>query len=253
MTPTQVGMRCPECARQRTPVRTLRSIRPQGPLVTYVLIAINVLVFFADGHSITAAGGGGSGNSIWTHSVLFGPSIKVNHEYWRLLTSGFLHENLLHILFNMYFLFVIGSMLEPAIGRTRFATVYFVALLAGSLGALIATVDTPTVGASGACFGIMGATAVELRNRGIGLFESQIGGLIVINLILSFTISGISVGGHIGGLIGGALAMGAFHEGDRRRMPALGLIAGVILACIAVGGGIVAAQHALSLPPGFTL
>jgi len=130
MTPTPVGMRCPECARDRTKVKTIRS-RTSVPTVTEILIAINVIVFFAE----TATGaplGGGGGGTIFDKGFLLGPYIAQNHEYWRLVTAGFLHDGLLHIVFNMFFLFVMGRMLEPAIGSVKFAAVYFASLLAGS-------------------------------------------------------------------------------------------------------------------------
>src|SRR5690242_5047962 len=88
MTPTPVGMRCPECARDRTKVKTIRSTRVSGPVVTQALITINVVVFLAE----TAAGaplGGGGGGYIFNHGALWGPVIAHNNEYWRLFTSGF--------------------------------------------------------------------------------------------------------------------------------------------------------------------
>ena len=116
----------------------------------------------------------------------------------------------------MYLLYLLGMMLEPAIGSVRFAVIYFTALLAGSFGVVFAT-DTASLGASGAIFGLMGAAVVELRARGISVQESGIGGLIVINLILSFTLANISVGAHIGGLIGGFLAGLAIRAADDRQ------------------------------------
>jgi membrane associated rhomboid family serine protease len=162
-------------------------------------------------------------------------------EYWRLVTSGFLHANLWHIGLNMYLLWILGGMLEPAIGKVRFLVVYFTALLGGAFGALVVSPLSPTVGASGAIFGLMGATAVVMHRRGINIFEAGIGGLILINLVLSFVIPGISVGGHLGGLVAGALAMLAIHEADRHRQPVYGYIAaGVVAAAMVVGSILVA-------------
>ena len=118
---------------------------------------------------------------------------------------GFLHENLLHIGFNMYLLYLLGQMLEPALGSLRFAAIYFTALLAGSLGALLATA-APTLGASGAVFGLMGAAAVELRARGLSVMRVGHRRADPHQPVLSFTSPNISVGAHVGGLIGGALA-----------------------------------------------
>jgi membrane associated rhomboid family serine protease len=215
MTPTPVGMRCPECSKQRTKVRTLRSTTSE-PVVTYSLIAINVIVFLAEGQF--GFGSTNGGTELFRRFALDGPDVA-NGDYWRIVTSGFLHAGLLHILFNMYLLYLLGNMLEPAIGSVRFALVYFVSLFAGSLGALIVSPDTLTVGASGAVFGLMGAAAVELSARGINPMETGIGGLIIFNLLFSFVFSGISIGGHIGGLIGGALTGFLFLQADQRHIP----------------------------------
>ena len=235
MTPTPVGMRCPECAGQRTKVRTLRSTTSE-PVVTYVLIAVNVILFLAEGRFGVGSQSGGS--TLYDKFALFGPSVA-GGDWWRIVTGGFLHAGLLHILFNMYLLYLLGQMLEPAIGSVRFGLIYTVALLSGSLGALVVSPDAVTVGASGAVFGLMGAAAVELRARGINPFDTGIGGLIVFNLIFSFVFSGISIGGHIGGLIGGAAAGFLFLEADRRRIPqqaALGLSVALaaVVAAVAV-------------------
>jgi membrane associated rhomboid family serine protease len=166
--------------------------------------------------------------------VLFREAIAHgNNQYWRLLTSAFLHENFVHIGFNMYLLYMLGLMLEPAIGSVRFAVIYFTALFAGSFGVVFAT-TAPSLGASGAIFGLMGAAVVELRARGLSVQQSGIGGLIVLNLILSFTLANISIGAHIGGLIGGFAAGYAIRTADDRRVPALGLIACVLLSAVAI-------------------
>jgi membrane associated rhomboid family serine protease len=235
MTPTPVGMRCPECSRDRTKARTLRSTSSE-PVVTFVLIAINVLVFLAEGRFGVGSQSGGS--TLYEKFALFGPAVA-DGDYWRIATSGFLHAGLLHILFNMYLLYLLGQMLEPAIGSVRFALIYTVALFAGSLGALIVSPDAVTVGASGAVFGLMGAAAVELRARGINPFETNIGGLIIFNLLFSFVFSGISIGGHIGGLIGGAAAGFLFLQADERRLPrqaAIGL--SVALAAVVAAAAV---------------
>ncbi len=236
MTTTPVGMRCPECARQRTKVMSARNISAI-PRVTYALIAINVLAFLTEQGQFTLFGSEIHGTVI-DEGVLFREAIAAGHsQYWRLLTSGFLHENFIHIGFNMYLLYLMGMMLEPAIGSVRFAAIYFTALLTGSFGVVFAT-STASLGASGAVFGLMGAAVVELRSRGISVQQSGIGGLIVINLILSFTLANISVGAHIGGLIGGFIVGLAFREADARRVPALGLVACVLLSAAAVFGAI---------------
>jgi membrane associated rhomboid family serine protease len=233
MTTTPVGMRCPECAGERTKVVRMRTMA-RTPRVTYALIAMNVAAFLTEQGQFTLFGSSIHGRVI-EEGVLWRPAIAEG-QYWRLITGAFLHENLLHIGFNMYLLYLLGMMLEPAIGSLRFGAIYFTSLLAGSFGALFATA-APSLGASGAIFGLMGAAVVELRARRLSVMEG-IGGLIVINLILSFTLSNISVGAHVGGLIGGFLAGTAIRQADRRNLPAAGILACVLLSAACVAGAI---------------
>jgi membrane associated rhomboid family serine protease len=235
MTTTPVGMRCPECAKQRTKVMRVRDTSAR-PRVTLALIAVNVIVFLTEQGQFSIFGTGIHGTVI-NEGVLDRFNLAMEHQYWRLITAGFLHENLLHIGFNMYLLYLLGTMLEPAMGSVRFAAVYFTSLLAGSFGAVLATA-APSLGASGAVFGLMGAAVVELRARRLSVMESGIGGLIVLNLILSFSLANISVGAHVGGLIGGALAALAIRAADRRNLGPLGVIACVALSAAAVAGAI---------------
>lgn len=238
MTPTQVGMRCPECARQRTRVVKARSRGPAVPRITYGLIALNVVVFLAEAHQFSLSGS--ATGTIVEHGILSRALISESHQYYRLITSAFLHASLLHIGFNMYLLYLLGSMLEPEIGSLRFGAIYLTSLLAGSFGALLAT-DAATLGASGAIFGLMGAAAVELRSRGLQVMQSGIGIMIIVSLVFSFTAPNISVGAHIGGLIGGAIAGWAIKAGDRRRAPAIGLALCAVMCVAAVAGSLLVA------------
>ncbi|HVW17034.1 MAG TPA: rhomboid family intramembrane serine protease [Solirubrobacteraceae bacterium] len=244
MTPTPVGMRCPECARQRTKVRDMRAVSRSGePSVTIALIVVNVILFLGSG---TFGFGNASGNSLFRHLALDGPHIRFGHDYYRLITGGFLHANILHIAFNMYLLWWLGRELERELGSVRFGALYLASLLAGSCGALIVTPNSYTVGASGAVFGLMGAMFIEMRARGIDPFAGgiwgSIGGLIVINLVFSFAVGGISIGGHIGGLIGGGLAAWLGIESIRRRLPRWAPVAAsVAIAVVAVAGALAAA------------
>lgn len=222
MTPTSVGMRCPECGGQTTTVRRAVTPRADEPMLTYVLLGIIVLVqlgAMASGANATGSQFGGS--QLITDGAVSRPAVA-DGELWRLLTSGFLHAGLLHLMFNGFALYVLGTMLEPAIGRMRFAVVYSVSLLAGSFGALLLEPHGLTVGASGAIFGLMAAAVVIMRNRGINPMESGIGLWLGINLVFTFAIPGISIGGHLGGLVGGAVAAGLmFDLRDSVRMPAI--------------------------------
>jgi membrane associated rhomboid family serine protease len=254
MTPTSVGMRCPECARDRTRVRTIRSTSGI-PVVTRALIALNVIVFLVETASGVRLGGCSVGcGSVWSHGVLFGPSIADQHQYWRILTGGFLHDGIFHIAVNMLSLYFVGSALEPAIGRFNFAAIYFASLLAGSFGALLFQPDVPTVGASGAIFGIFGALIVVAYHRGIPIWQSGLGMVLVLNLVFSVTFSGISVGGHLGGLVAGVICGEiAIQWTERRRLPALALTGIAVVAVASVAGALaVAGGHGLT-PSGLTL
>jgi membrane associated rhomboid family serine protease len=238
MTPTPVGMRCPECSKDRTQVRTI-STPSDEPVVTYVLIAVNVLAFLgslAGGGAVATRGGG----SVIDNGALFGPDIA-NGEYWRLVTSGFLHAGLIHIAFNMYLLYILGTLLEPALGRGRFIVLYFTSLLGGSLGALAIQPDSLTVGASGAVFGLMAGAVVMMRARGFDPMASGIPALIALNLLITFVFPGISIGGHIGGLVAGAVSAYVLVSlGDRARSLAV-----PILVCLCLAGAEVAAAIAV--------
>jgi membrane associated rhomboid family serine protease len=236
-------MRCPECSRQRTPVTRMRDMATI-PRATYTLIALNVIVFLTEQGQFSIYGTGIYGRVV-DESFLARAPIAEGHQYWRLVSSGFIHENLLHIAFNMYLLYLLGLLLEPAIGSARFTVIYFTSLLAGSCGVMFATA-APSVGASGAVFGLMGAAVVELRARRIGVMQSGIGGLILINLVLSFTLANISVGAHIGGLLGGFLAATAFRAADNARVPTLGYVACLVLCAVAVGGALAFASSTSS-------
>jgi membrane associated rhomboid family serine protease len=243
MTTTPVGMRCPECAGQRQRVQSMRSLHVD-PIATYVLIGINVLLFLGSGGGGGVLTGGGSGGSqVFNDFALYGPAIDLGHDYWRLVTGAFLHDpqNPLHLGFNMYILYWLGTMIEPAIGHARFFALYMCSLLAGSFGALLVSPNAVTVGASGAVFGLMGAAFVMQRARGIDPMQSGLGPVILFNLVLSFVIPNISVGGHIGGLIGGAAAGFAMEWLARRRSG----VAAPIAACVVIGA--VAALGAIAV------
>lgn len=215
MTPTPVGMRCPECARQRT--RVVRGVGEASFLTsapaTSVLIAINVAVFFVE----IATGSGGLNtdtSSLIPEFGLFGPSVAEG-EWYRLLTSAFLHAGLFHIGGNMLLLYFLGRILEPGIGTPRFLALYFAALFAGSFGALLLSPDNLSIGASGAVFGVLAATFVIARGRGVDALASSVGILIVLNLAISFGVPGISVGAHLGGLAAGLLCALLILAGER--------------------------------------
>jgi membrane associated rhomboid family serine protease len=202
MNQASVGFHCPECARRgRQKVMTASSLATK-PYVTWALVAINLVVYLFDaahlGRNVSQLG------DLGDQGALFGPLIAQG-DWWRPITAGFLHVSLVHVGFNMFLLYQLGALLEPAVKHWAFAALYFMSLVGGSFLVLIIDPNQPTVGASGAVFGLMGATFVAMRSRGIDPFSNGIGYLIVINLVLTFAIPNISIGGHIGGLITGAI------------------------------------------------
>jgi membrane associated rhomboid family serine protease len=252
MTMAPVGIRCPEhSGRAQGMHRVSRGVQRAsfegvGAKVTRTLIGINVAVYIAE----LATGGGvnGIGSTIYEKGVLIatavdrnGHLIGVAHgDWWRLITAAFLHYGPFHLLLNMLALYWFGSLLEQRIGSGRFLMLYLVSGLAGSAGALLWSPLVPTVGASGAIFGILGAGLVLEQQRDY-VFGGSALGIIIINFIFTFSISSISKGGHIGGLIGGivcALGLTRFGRGHAAygRAGALGVatIVAVGVAAIAV-------------------
>jgi membrane associated rhomboid family serine protease len=220
MTMAPVGIRCPEHSGKPQGVqRVTRGVQRAafegtGAKVTKALVAINVAVYVAE----LATGGGvnGTGSTIYLHGVLFGPLVEQG-DWWRLLTAAFLHYGPVHLILNMVGLYWFGALLEERIGSARYLMLYLVSGLAGSAGALLWSNGflTPTVGASGAIFGILGAGLVLERQRDY-VFGGSALGVIIINFVLTFSISSISKGGHIGGLVGGivcALGLTRFGRG----------------------------------------
>jgi membrane associated rhomboid family serine protease len=231
MTMAPVGIRCPEHSGKPQGVqRVSHGVRRAafegvGAKVTRVLVGLNVAVYVAE----LAQGSGVNANqgSIYQNGALIANGVKqgdallgvpkgfkipdniaigVAHgDWWRLITSAFLHYGPIHLLLNMLALYWFGSALERRLGSGRFLLLYLVSGIAGSAGALILDPTRPTVGASGAIFGILGAGLVLERQRDF-VFGGSALGIIVINLIFTFSIPNISIGGHLGGLVGGAAA-----------------------------------------------
>ncbi|HVT78290.1 MAG TPA: rhomboid family intramembrane serine protease [Acidimicrobiales bacterium] len=226
-----VGAHCFECVRAARPPARERLRRwnaGAGPLVTQSIVAVNVAVYL-----LTATNA-----KLQDRLVLFGPAVHDGGLY-RLVTSGFVHFGIMHIGFNMVLLYRFGDTLERALGRTRYALLFTASLLGGSLGALLLTPHAPTGGASGAVFGLMGAVAIGLRQRGVSLAEGGVGALIAINLVLSVVLPGISLGAHVGGLLaGGAAGAMMLRTGDSRRLRLESAAFAVALVVVAVAGSI---------------
>jgi len=226
MTQASVGFHCPEClktGRQKV-VSGPAVLAGANPIITNVIVAINVLVFAADfliRGSSRALGPADGWNcmpvgGLREAGILLGCSVDQG-EWWRLISSGFLHADLMHIAFNMVLLWRIGGSLEQALGRARYLALYFGSMLAGSLGVMVLSPDQRTLGASGAVFGLMGAYAMASRAANRSVFEGGVGALIVMNVVFTFAVPNISIGGHLGGLIGGGLIGYVYFE-LRKRM-----------------------------------
>src|SRR3954452_13225645 len=253
MTPASVGFHCPECVaegrRSIRPTRTMYGGRVRERAdVTLALIAVNVVVFV-----LTAASGGGvatgSGRSSIYDNFALVPALVAHGEWWRIGTSMFLHYGILHIGFNMWALYVIGTPLEGMLGRSRFAALYFLSGIGGSiLSFSTGQILTPAAGASGAIFGIFGAFFVILRRR--NLETCGILGLIVVNLVLSFTFANIDWRGHVGGLVTGAAVGAVFAYApsgpSRDRVQAAGC---AVIAVILAAAGALGAAHVRSECP----
>jgi membrane associated rhomboid family serine protease len=231
-----VGVHCPECvkeAKARAPrsrslaTRTARAWRPDSsvPVITYSLIALCVVVYIAQlvfGESLTV------------QLAFYGPLTTI--EPWRYVTALFAHASPLHLLSNMFSLFMIGRILEPAFGRVRFTVLYFLGGFGGSVAVLLT--GGAAIGASGAIFALLGALFMAIRR--IGGSTSQLVVLVALNLALGFIVPGIAWEAHIGGLVVG-VAIGFIYgrtigPRNRRRQVLLVTGVGVLLAVIAGAG-----------------
>ncbi len=240
-----VGSHCIDCVRRSRPdtaTRVRHWNARQSILVTLTIIIVNVLVFV---WVLTGdVGAAGFGNRITGRELDLGLNryiLQITDEWYRLVTSGFLHFGVLHIGMNMFLLYQLGQMLEPPLGRARFALLYAASLLGGSLGALVIQGDRGGLhgGASGAVFGLMAAAAIGLQRRGVNVFQTGIGATLLINLLLTFTIPGISIGGHVGGAVAGAICGAVMLAPSWKPVPIwITYLAPVAVAVVAVVGSV---------------
>ena len=202
-------------------VRSLGVRHGGQPAATLVLGGVSVAVFFLT-HEISRilrfAGWSLSDSSLRDYAT-YGPFIAEWAEWWRIVTGTFLHGDLRHLIFNMLVLYLLGRRLEHVVGPALLAGAYAVSLLGGSAGALLHRPDAAAVGASGAVYGIMGAAYVVEYLRGGNPWRDGLGSLIIINVIVSFLLPGISIGGHLGGLATGVAVGFAIGDTSRRRQP----------------------------------
>ena len=217
MNQASVGFHCPECvAKNHTRVVTARGLGTFQPVVTMVLIGINVAVWvlgqiiWRPTNIINTSNGAIAKGALIANGIsgISGNQFGIAHgEWYRIVTSGFLHAGILHLGVNMWALWILGKVTEQILGRTRMGLIYMVSLLAGSFGALVASPHQVTLGASGAIFGLMGGLLIAGKSRGVLMRDSGLLGVLGFNLALTFFLSSyLSVGGHIGGLVGGGIA-----------------------------------------------
>ena len=235
-------------------------------LVTWAIVVANVIVFALDG-VLSGSGSpidGGSG-PLSQAGAVFGPAVA-DGEWWRLITAAFLHLGILHILFNMYALWLFGPIMEQMYGHVEFAVIYVLCALGGNVLTILFAPNNPALGASGAIFGLFGLAFVVSRRRHLLLGPearavlSRVGTLLVLNLVITFTIPAISWTGHVGGLAVGALiglllapanvpTMGGMWRAPdgsllaRRMSPALRASAYLVVAAVLVFGTYVAIQQ----------
>ncbi|MCY3891134.1 MAG: rhomboid family intramembrane serine protease [bacterium] len=212
--------------------------------VSYALIAANVAVFIVGIAMGDSLGGGGDGNGLVYRAATLGGNIEYLDEWWRVFTGGFLHHGMFHLAVNMFSLYILGLALEQSLAKIPFLAVYLSSLVSGSFGALIETPNSLVAGASGAIFGLMGALAALYLVQGVGLFQTPIGPILAINLVISFTVRSVSLGGHIGGLIGGFIVGAAAAQAIRRRQHTT--VIPVLAAVVVAGASLVGALWAAS-------
>lgn len=216
-----VGHQCVECVNEgaksvRAPRTQFGGVQRSGaPLLTYGLIAVNVVMFVLQ----MASGNLESQFTLWP------PGIALHDQWYRLVTSMFLHYGAMHLLFNMWALYVVGPPLEAWLGRLRFGVLYVLSGLGGSvLVYLLSPLESATAGASGAIFGLFGAIFIVARQ--LNLDVRWIGAVVVLNLVFTFAGPALGAGaiswqGHIGGLVTGALVAAAFVYAPRERRNAI--------------------------------
>ncbi|MEO9170865.1 MAG: rhomboid family intramembrane serine protease [Candidatus Baltobacteraceae bacterium] len=195
-------------------------------MITRFLILANIVAFAWEvavaGPGMFSGFGGGGIATVLRDGALWPEAALQDHQWWRILTSAFLHAGLIHIAVNMFSLWILGRFIETFVGSFRMALIYSFSLVASGLGVIyFSPAMTPTLGASGAIFGLFGALfaiGFKLGKPGMQLIRDNIG-ILVINLVMTFTISGISKSAHIAGLFAGFLIAFAIFFPPRRVAP----------------------------------
>jgi membrane associated rhomboid family serine protease len=244
MQPASVGFHCPECVRRSGQrVYRARDLAPRKH-ATVALLALNAVVFV-----LQLASSGGvvrTSTGLTFDGLLFGPFVA-DGEYWRLLTSGFLHANLPHVLFNSWALWIFGPLVESTFVRWRMLGIYLAGLFGGSALVMLFDWTAPTLGASAAVLGLGGALVAAMVARGASLRSNNLVGVLLINLLLPLLLPGISFWGHLGGIGGGFVAGFAVASLSRARAGAAASYAALagIVAALALLGVVAAGSHGI--------
>jgi membrane associated rhomboid family serine protease len=259
MREASVGHQCPECVaegrRTSRPVRTAFGGGAAGRLgyVTRALIGLNLalmvlsIISARGGDAVAGAGFGGllggstpltewgSVLGLWAPLGPFGPQEGIAAgEYYRLVTAMFLHYGILHVAMNMWALWVLGRSLEATLGPLRFLALYLVAGVGGNVAAyLFSNPAAATAGASTAIFGLFAALFVIMRR--LGRDTSTVIPILVVNLVFTFAVPGISIAGHLGGMVTGAAMALVLAYAPRARRSLVQLGGGVVIGLVLVG------------------
>jgi len=230
-TQAAVGVHCPECVREAresaprttrgTTTRIKRSLRSSSgvPVVTYTLIGLNLAFFLID--FVT----GGALYPWFAYRSDF-----TETQPWRMLTAAFMHASILHVLFNMFSLFIFGPAIEATVARVRFIVLYLLAAFGGSVAVAVLAPSQAVVGASGAIFGLLGAFFIIQRR--LGGNNTQLLVLIGLNVLFGFIVPNVSWQAHLGGLVVGAAVAAIYHSTRRRNQRVLQVVS---VAAVAVG------------------
>lgn len=228
MVQAPVGFQCPDCVRDGQVVMRVRALEDFSPRITFTIIGICVAIQLLPWAGVVSSNWLVQYFSLWPRAVAAG-------EFWRLLTAAFLHGGLLHLLMNMYMLMVLGRQLEYALGRGRFIVLYAISALGGSAASYwFNGIDVPSVGASGAIFGLFAAIFMFGRERGLNVQE--IAAVVGLNLVIGFVVPGIDWRAHMGGLVTGAIVGWALIPQRNKALQWLvpGLAVGMLLAGVLV-------------------
>ena len=265
MTQATVGFHCPECLPSRShpgegagAQRRIRTVIPgrwvdTRPRATQAFIGLSLIGFV---YSLLNGGTPMSlGNRAAVDGALFARAASYSGggfdfigvdagEYYRLVTAAFLHDGLIHLGFNLYALWILGTLLEHMLSRPRFVALYVVSMLGGSFGVMLMSPNQSTVGASGAVFGLMGALVFAQRSVGVSVWRTPLMPILALNLALTFIVPSISVGGHLGGLATGVGAGWLFVALARRRVSdwVAVVLCGAVSAALVLGAIWAAAQ-----------